>query len=162
MRILAYVSMPAEFRASEPAFKEIARLFRDAIQHAEPRLQVEHIGSTSVPGCGGKGIIDLAVLYPEGLLARAKTVVDELGFQKQGGPEPFPEERPMRVGRVEHNGRLYGIHAHVVALASEEHGELIWFREALIGNATLRQRYEERKRRILATGIHDPIEYCKA
>lgn len=80
MRILKYFSMPAEFRAYDPVVMEVARLLGDAIQDGEPRLQVEHIGSTSVPDCGGKGIIDLAILYPEGLLACARTVLDGPGF----------------------------------------------------------------------------------
>jgi GrpB-like predicted nucleotidyltransferase (UPF0157 family) len=102
------------------------------------------------------------VLYPEGWLSRARGVLDDLGFQKQGGPEPFPESRPMRVGSVEHDGRLFQIHAHVIALDAEESGELIWFREALRASPELCRGYEERKRAILGMGIVDSIEYCKA
>src|SRR6266446_9762377 len=162
MRVLPYFSMPAEFRAYDPEFTEIANLLRGTIQSVEPELQVVHVGSTSVPGCGGKGIIDLAILYPQGLLARARAVLDGLGFQEQGGPEPFPENRPMRVGCVEHDGRPFRIHAHVIALGSEEHGELVWFRETLRGDSALRQSYEERKQAVLAMGIEDRLEYCKA
>jgi len=162
MRILPYLSMPAEFRPYDPEVAETARLIRGAIQSVEPELQVEHVGSTSVPGCGGKGIIDLAILYPQAGLARARAALDGLGFQKQGGPEPFPEDRPMRVGSVEREGRAFQIHAHVIALGSEEHGEMVWFREILRRDPALRQGYEGRKRAILAIGIHDSIEYCKA
>ena len=162
MRILPYSLLPAEFRAYDPEVTGIARLLRDAVSSVEPQLQVEHIGSTAVPGCGGKGIIDLAILYPGGLLARAKAVLDGLGFQKQGGPEPFPEDRPMRVGCVEHAGRPIRIHAHVIALGSEEHGELVWFRDTLRRDPALRQRYEARKQAILAMGIQDPLAYCDA
>ncbi|HWX20541.1 MAG TPA: GrpB family protein [Candidatus Binatia bacterium] len=162
MRVLPYFSMPAEFCAYDPGATEIARLLCGAIQRVEPELQIEHVGSTSVPGCGGKGMIDLAVLYPEGFLARARAVLDGLGFQKQGGPEPFPENRPMRVGCVEHDGCLFRIHAHVIARDSEEHDELVWFRETLRADSALRQCYEARKRAILASGIQDSLEYCKA
>jgi GrpB-like predicted nucleotidyltransferase (UPF0157 family) len=162
MQILPYFSTPAEFRAYDPEVTEVVRLLRSAVQGAEPQLQVEHVGSTSVPGCGGKGIIDLAILYPEGLLGRARAGLDGLGFQKQGGPEPFPENRPMRVGCVEHNGRLFRIHAHVIALGSPEHDELVWFREKLRRDPGLRQRYEARKQAILAMGIQDSLKYCEA
>ena len=67
MHILPYCSRPAEFRAYDPEATEIARLIWSAIQSVEPQLQVEHVGSTSVPNCGGKGIVDLAILYPERL-----------------------------------------------------------------------------------------------
>ena len=162
MRILPYVSRFAEFRAYDPQAAALARFLSSAIRQVEPGLQVEHVGSTSVPGCCGKGIIDLMVLYPEGWLSRASGALDDLGFQKQGGPEPFPESRPMRVGCVEHDGRSFQIHAHVIALDAEESRELIWFREALRASPELCCRYEERKRAILGMGIVDSIEYCKA
>src|SRR6266702_8778622 len=107
MRILPYRSMPAEFRAYDPQVLEVAQLLIATIRRAEPQIKVEHVGSTSVPGCGGKGIVDLAVLYPEDFLERARAILDHVGFQKQGGRDPFPESRPMRVGCVEHDGRLF-------------------------------------------------------
>jgi len=162
MHLLPYRSMPAEFRAYYPQVVEVAHLLIATIRRVEPQLKVEHVGSTSVPGCGGKRIVDLAVLYPEDFLARARAILDHLGFQKQGGREPFPESRPMRVGCVEHDGRPFLIHAHIIALDSDEHRELVFFREALRASSTLRHSYEQRKRAILAMGIRDSIEYCEA
>jgi GrpB-like predicted nucleotidyltransferase (UPF0157 family) len=162
MRILRYFPAPAEFRPYQPQAAEAARRICGAIHRVAPELQVEHIGSTAVPDCGGKGIIDLAVLYRDGCLVPARAVLDGLGFQKQTGPEPFPESRPMRVGSVEHDGHAFRIHAHVVAFGSDEHRQLVWFRDALRASPELRHRYEERKRAILALGINDSHEYCKA
>jgi GrpB-like predicted nucleotidyltransferase (UPF0157 family) len=49
-----------------------------------PALTVEHVGSTSVPGCSGKGVIDLMVVYPPGLLKDTKTLgVKEKGVEKK-------------------------------------------------------------------------------
>ena len=162
MRILLYVSTLAEFHAYNPKVAQVAGMLRDAIQTMAPDLRVEHVGSTSVLGCGGKGIIDLAVLYPDGFLAHARAILDELGFQKQGGRDPFPETRPMRVGCIEHDGQPFLIHAHVIAFGSDEHQGLVWFREALRVSSELRHAYEERKREILASGINDSVEYCLA
>ncbi len=162
MRVLAYFPAPAEYRAYDLRVAEVARRVGDAIQSVAPELQVEHVGSTSVPGCCGKGIVDLAVLYGEGFLDRAKSVLDGLGFQKQGGRDPFPESRPMRVGCIEHAGQPFRIHAHVIAFASDEHHRLLSFRDALRASPELRHTYEARKRAILAMGIHDSHEYCEA
>ena len=156
MRILPYLSMPAEFRAYDPQVVEVAHLLAAALRRVEPKLKVEHVGSTSVPGCGGKGIVDLAVLYPEDFLARARAILDHLGFQKQGGRDPFPESRPMRVGCVEHDGRPFPIHAHIIALDSDEHRELVFFREALRASSTLRHhRRSETSRAALASRLQD-------
>ena len=68
----------------------------------------------------------------------------------------------MRVGAVEHEGQSFRIHAHVIALGSEEHRELVLLREALRASSELRHSYEERKQAILGMGIDDPVDYCKA
>ncbi len=162
MHIGAYFSRAAEFRVYDPAVVGIAEQIGMLIQGKEPKLKVEHVGSTAVPDCGGKGIIDLAVLYPEGLLARAKAVLDELSFHRQSGPEPFPEARPMRVGCVRHKRRRYRVHAHVLALGSEEHEQMVWFRDALRCDAALKHSYEVKKQAILEAGIQDALGYCKA
>jgi GrpB-like predicted nucleotidyltransferase (UPF0157 family) len=50
----------------------------------------------------------------------------------------------------------------VVELDGDEHHAMVWFRDRLRGDAALRQRYEARKQSILAMGINDALEYCKA
>jgi GrpB-like predicted nucleotidyltransferase (UPF0157 family)/mannose-6-phosphate isomerase-like protein (cupin superfamily) len=123
---------------------------------------VEHVGSTSVPGCAGKGVVDLMVLYPPGRLAEARGSLDRLGFQRQEGRDPFPEERPMRVGSVGYEGTLFLLHAHVIAADSPEVAVTRAFRDRLRADPGLADAYVARKREILATGVTDPIDYCVA
>lgn len=162
MRIETYTPSDAKFCPYDRNIIEVASRIAAVIQHQEPKLRVEHVGSTAVPGCGGKGIVDLAVLYPAGLLSRARQVLDNLDFQKQTGREPFPETRPMRVGACRMAGRRYQIHAHVIADGSDEHRKLLRFRDRLRADVELVRRYEKRKRAILASGVVDAIDYCKA
>lgn len=44
-------------------------------------LAIEHIGSTSVPMLGGKGIIDIAVAIDWRHKDATKTILEELGYQ---------------------------------------------------------------------------------
>src|SRR5262249_19917402 len=67
------------------------------IEQAGPWIRAEHIGSTAVPGCAGKGIVDLMALYPARRLAATRDALDSLGFQHQNTGHAFPEDRPMRV-----------------------------------------------------------------
>jgi len=53
MRILAYFSTPAEFRAYDPRVTEVARLLREPSEY-RTTVTGEHVGSTAVPGCDGK------------------------------------------------------------------------------------------------------------
>src|SRR5262249_2257624 len=122
-------------------------------------LTVEHIGSTSVPGCAGKGIIDLMVLYPAGQLEEARRVLADLGFQRQSTRDPFPEDRPMRTGSVQYQGNTFRLHVHVLAKDSSEVEQLRVFRDRLRADAGLVTAYVARKQEIIAGGITDSVEY---
>jgi GrpB-like predicted nucleotidyltransferase (UPF0157 family) len=158
--ITLYNPAPVACRPYDPRFPEVARRLGDLIRGRAPLVEVEHIGSTSVPECEGKGYIDLLVLYPDGALEDAKAALAELGFQPQSSRDPFPEERPMRVGSFNYEGREYAIHAHVVSKNSAEADSLLWFRERLRSDARLRAEYVAEKRRILAQGVTDQLDYC--
>jgi len=73
-----YEKAAATFADYDPRAPQIAELLKHAIEQLEPRIVVEHIGSTAVPGCRGKGIIDLAVTYLADDLEFAKTALDAL------------------------------------------------------------------------------------
>jgi GrpB-like predicted nucleotidyltransferase (UPF0157 family) len=157
-----YTDEPASYHAYDAAAPAVARVLADAITGAEPGLAVEHIGSTAVPGCAGKGVIDLMVLYAPGQLSRAKRALDQLGFQRQTTRDPFPEDRPMRVGVVTHGGKPFRIHAHVLATNAAETAELRAFCDRLRAEPALRSGYESLKRRILAAGVTDSVAYAEA
>ena len=157
-----YEHGPAAFAEYDPRAPQVAQLLIDAIQQRDPRVVVEHIGSTAVPGCRGKGVIDLAVTYNAGDLESAKAAVDGLGFQRQSGRDPWPETRPMRVASVSALGGSFLVHAHVIERNGPEHKILITFRDALRRDSQLRIAYEKNKQEILARGITDSIEYSNA
>jgi GrpB-like predicted nucleotidyltransferase (UPF0157 family) len=162
LRIQPYAPGPAAFRAYDSRWPQVAALLIEAIESQDARLSAEHIGSTSVPECGGKGVIDLIVTYREGDLEAAKFALAALGFHPQHGRDPFPETRPMREGSVTALGATFRIHAHVIVRDGEEHRGLIAFRDALRNDRDLRVAYESEKQRILAAGVTDSLDYCYA
>jgi GrpB-like predicted nucleotidyltransferase (UPF0157 family) len=162
LTILTYRLQPPAYREYDPEAPAVAQAVIALIREKEDHLQIEHIGSTAVPNCAGKGYIDLLVLYPAGLLDAAKQALDALGFQRQQGREPFPEDRPMRTAVVKHRGRDYPVHAHVVAADASEAAVLLKFRDRLRADPALRLAYETEKQRILGTGVTDPSDYANA
>jgi len=124
-------------------------------------LRIEHVGSSAVPGCGGKGTIDFAVVYPDDRLEAVTTILIDLGFERHESRDPFPESRPMLVGGIEHRGALYSIHVHVLPASSPELHELLWFRDRLRSDIALQRAYEAEKVRILAEGVLDGIDYAE-
>lgn len=162
VRIQPYEARPAAFLPYDSRYPEVARLLINAIENKDQRLRVEHIGSTSIPECGGKGVIDLIVTFVDGDLEIAKAALAELGFHAQGGRDPWPESRPMREGAVTAFGSQFNVHAHVIERDGEEHLRLTGFRDALRNDASLRLAYEADKKRILGAGVVDTLDYCNA
>ncbi len=159
--ILEYSAPAPALLEHDPQAAVVAGSIADAIAALDDALRVEHVGSTAVPGCAGKGYIDLLVTYPAGRLEDAKRALSALGFQRQTSRDPFPEERPMRVGSVEHAGRRYPVHAHVVAASDPEAAEMLWFRDRLRADAALVRAYVAEKRRILNEGVADGVDYAE-
>ena len=157
-----YEPGPPEFLPPDPEAAAVAEAVAAYIGAALPACRVEHVGSTAVAGLGGKGIVDLLLLYPPGGLADARDALAALGFQRQTGRDPFPEERPMRTGAVAWAGRRYRLHVHVVAAGDPEAAALLAFRDRLRASAELCAAYERRKREILAAGVRDGVDYSEA
>ena len=160
--IKLYTESAVEYLPYDPESCRVAGLVAKYVTNSDRGLNVEHIGSTAVAGCWGKGIIDLLVGYAPGELSSAQDALERLGFQHRAAPEPFPESRPMPVGNVEHLGRSYRLHAHLVARGASEAQEFLRFRDLLRQNFELRRAYEAEKRAVLARGITAVAEYSRA
>ena len=154
-----YEPLPATCNDHDPRSFEVAKLVADLIESHLPDVKVEHVGSTSVPGCAGKGVVDLMILYPPGRLPEVKDVLKALGFQQQTGRDPFPEERPMRIGSIDYDGTRFRLHAHVIPVDSPEVLELRTFRDRLRGESMLLEQYIALKRKIIAEGVTDSLDY---
>lgn len=158
--IRVYEESPAACHDYDPHAPQAAARVASIINQHLPELIVEHIGSTAVPGCAGKGVVDLQILYPTGRLEATKALLDQLGFQCQHTRDPWPESRPMRLGAFEYDGKWFRLHAHVIAQDSLEAAELRAFRDRLRNDAALLADYVARKRQIIAAGVTDSVDYA--
>jgi GrpB-like predicted nucleotidyltransferase (UPF0157 family) len=161
LTIGAYEVRPVACRDYDPRAAEVARQVGGLIHDHLPRVFVEHVGSTSVPGCEGKGIVDLLVPVPQGEMDAVKELLERLGFQRQSTPDPFPEDRPTRVGSVVHCGETFLLHVHCVPAESDEVDQTRFFRACLRADPYLVQAYVAKKREIIAGGVTDGAEYCR-
>jgi len=157
--ISRYEEAPAACHDYDPRAPQVAAFIARAINRHSADVSIEHIGSTSVPSCAGKGVIDLMVIYPEGRLETVKTLLDALGFQRQSTRDPFPESRPMRIGSIEYDGTVFRIHAHVIAADSPEPEGLRLFRDRLRADPKLLADYVARKKMIIRSGVTDSVDY---
>lgn len=149
--ILPYFERPAAFCEHDP--RTLA---------AAARIPgFEHAGSTSVPGCPGKGILDGIVAYEPGAIDTTVARLRALGFQKQPGRDPWPDSRPMLVGSIAHEGAIFRIHAHVLETGCSEIEEMRAFRDHLRADPALLKAYAAAKRSIVDAGITDSLDYCE-
>ena len=156
-----YESRPAVCRDYDPRAANVARLVAAMIRDDLPQVQVEHVGSTSVFGCAGKEIVDLMIPVPDGEMENVKEILDRLGFQRQTNRDPFPEDRPLRVGSLVHDGEVFLLHVHVIPANSPEIDDLRFFRTCLRADPDLLNAYVARKREIIASGVTDSLDYCR-
>jgi GrpB-like predicted nucleotidyltransferase (UPF0157 family) len=119
------------------------------IRSVRPDLHVEHIGSTSVPGLPGKGIVDLGTEADPAEIPAITAAMYELGFGPQPGPDPWPPTRPMHVGSVIEDGVEYRIHFHVHPRGTGDLAKDLRFRDALRGDALLVEGYARIKQGIV-------------
>ncbi|MCL2280483.1 GrpB family protein [Candidatus Saccharibacteria bacterium] len=125
-----------------------------------PKVLITHIGSTAVPGLGGKGIIDIVVGVPK--QSDLHIVANELA---QNGyffdlDNENPEDRIFLASR-EHNSTLGDYHIHVVVKNGDEWNQLIFFRDSLRNNEKLRNEYIDLKEKLFTTTGADREKYKK-
>lgn len=152
----------AEYHDWNPRYPEVVQALLADVGKLPHSVTFEHVGSTAIAQCGGKGIIDLLALYPDGALDEVKSWLLRLGLGRQG-PEfsrAWPESRPMYLGRYRYCGQPMLIYVHVVCSSSDEVRRFREFRDLLRSHPALVAEYCSLKRQILAEGISDTDEYA--
>ena len=156
-----YITVAAAHHEWDPECPIVAAEICREVQNAVgDRRRVEHVGSSSVPGMPGKNIIDLALEAEPGDVPGFVTALVEIGWQRQTEPWAHPATRPMLYGAFDRSGRRHLSHLHIVGAAEFE--SMVRFREALRADPALRDRYAERKREVLASGVTEGHLYADA
>lgn len=145
-----YEDPAAAFLPADERCPAVARLVAGLVRGRLPGAPVEHVGSTAVPGCPGKGVVDLMLPYAPGELDAVRSAVEGLGFQLHLGRDSFPPERPVFVGTLAHDGVPFRLHLHLIPAADPEVAAQRRFRDALRADPTLVAAYAARKRAVLA------------
>ena len=114
----------------------------------EVARQIEHVGSTSVPGLAGKPTIDIAVGVDRlDVVPRDVEPMAAAGFVLQSD-----EDRPWERRFVKGDEFPRAVIVHVVEWHGPKWREFIRFRDALRADPRLAAEYAELKRRLLGRG----------
>lgn len=157
-----YKKLQATFHPYDHRAPEVAEHLKKLIELYMPEVTIDHIGSTAIPGCLGKGIVDLVALYPNGLLDVVKAQLSAMGFQRQGKEfrNRFPDTRPIMMGTFEYDNTSFLVYVHVIHETSYEAVRMRIFRDRLCNNPELLSAYiAEKKRIIFKEGVTDTEDY---
>ena len=149
-------------------FKPYSEIFPELFDDEKERITrsigtaalIEHVGSTAIPGLGGKGIIDIAIAVDKGDLETVSKQLQDLGYEFRptfSTPErlyfviylPDPEEETRRY------------HIHLTDPKSNEWKELVGFRDYLRSHPEEVQEYADMKRKAAIEANHDGVKYRK-
>ncbi|RFA07190.1 hypothetical protein B7R21_16500 [Subtercola boreus] len=117
------------------------------------RTDIEHIGSTSVPGLAAKPIVDIVV------------TVDDITAEEDYLPALLAAGYELRVREPGH--RLVrtperDVHVHIYERNAPAVGEYLLLRDHLRGDPRDRALYESTKRELLSRQWNDMNEYAEA
>jgi GrpB-like predicted nucleotidyltransferase (UPF0157 family) len=146
------------YRADWPnSFEQERRVLREHIgRHV---LDIQHVGSTAVPGLDAKPIIDIAVgLASLSVIPRCRQPLCGLGYIDRGdsgtdGGYLFVKESAPEV-------RTH--HLHMVTMDDPQWSNYLRFRDMLRADDDLRTRYSELKNRLQEQVAQDRTAYTKA
>lgn len=140
-------------RNSPKIFKKEKRRISKAIGVND----IHHIGSTAVPGLGGKGIVDIMIGIKD--WKKAKIIIGKL---KAIG---FKHIHPKEKGRIflskHRQATPDNIHLHLVKKDSKQYQELLAFRDYLRKNKKEVKRFFKLKKEWLKEAKGDRVKYNK-
>jgi GrpB-like predicted nucleotidyltransferase (UPF0157 family) len=111
-------------------------------------IKVEHIGSSAVPGLGGKRVIDMMVLCEKRLMSEVVRLLESSGYKfiPAEGRGTFPE-RYFISGWFPYKKSKFHVHYHITFSGSSEHHDKLIFRDYLRRHGDSAEQYYELKSR---------------
>ena len=150
------------FRPYDPKFPEyfsrhekvLRKLFGEAVK-------IEHMGSTSVPGLGGKGFIDIAIGVPsQADLDNAATIMLAAGYNFEpaaGTSTRFYYDCEF----IDDHGEVSMYHFHLTYIESEDWIKIVVFRDFLRNNEWARKEYAAIKDFAAKESNQERVKYVK-
>jgi GrpB-like predicted nucleotidyltransferase (UPF0157 family) len=123
-------------------------------------IKIEHVGSSAVPGLGGKGIIDIAIFTPKNKLKTYILGLRELGF-KETIDHPADNRRIFMQMVTKEKGKERRVHVHL-ALTNTFWDSFISFRDYLRKNKKVRDEYARIKKQGAKFAKGDAKKYRKS
>lgn len=137
------------YRPYNPIFPELFKKEKERIQKVLGNsIQIEHIGSTAVPGLGGKGVIDISISTPKENWPDIYSKLESLGYSYKEKDEERENEKLFFMASrpdKELGTRIY--HIHLTYPGSIELKRSLGFRDFLKTHSKEKEEYAEIKKK---------------
>lgn len=134
------------FKPYSSQFPQLFLIEKERIaSYLEVACEIEHVGSTAVPGLGGKGIIDIAIGVTKETMAKAEQALEELGYNFK--PNASTEDRSVFVLDLPSlSGTSHRYHLHLTYPESSDWIGFLQFRDHLRNHPDALEEYANKKR----------------
>jgi GrpB-like predicted nucleotidyltransferase (UPF0157 family) len=142
------------FRKYKPVYKKYFTKEKLNLKKAlGTKVVIAHIGSTAVPGLGGKGIVDIAVGIVWAKHLAVKKELSQSGYEYRATGS-VPNRDFFRKDYI-YAGRVRRVHLHVMQYLGKDWQRVIGFRDFLRTHPKAVKEYEKLKKQavIKAKGV---------
>jgi len=143
-------------------FKQIKNIIQNVLEGIQ--IQIEHVGSTSIPDLSAKPIIDIDIIYLDlNAFSKIKAQLSKIGYYHNGDQGVSQREVFIRKDDVNIHPILDKIRHHLYACPSDsvELNRHILFRDFLIKNDWAKIEYESLKFKIAKETDQDHKLYAE-
>jgi GrpB-like predicted nucleotidyltransferase (UPF0157 family) len=160
--LAAAISEPVELRAYDPAWPSTFETERERLRSVLPGrfIDIQHVGSTAVPGLLAKPIID--ILAGVESIAAAQSLVTSLCVSGYTTSHEFNSTLHDRRWFMRWADGRRTHHLHVVVHKGELWDQWLRFRDALRGSPELAKRYADLKADLAVQHASDREAYTAA
>lgn len=123
----------------------------------DSKFIIEHIGSTSVPNLGGKGIVDIAIGI-EKFSSMANDYVNRMVESGRHYKKTAGSKKRMFLSDKDLNNKDVKFHYHIMPIKSKELIDTIVFRDFLRNHSDALKEYFKLKKNLVANS-NGPKEY---
>jgi GrpB-like predicted nucleotidyltransferase (UPF0157 family) len=148
----------------KPYDESFPKIFEEEKRRLEKYLtshyQLEHFGSTSIPGLGGKGIIDIFLVVSEEDLPKILNEVERAGYDFR--PSSGTDERFVCVREITNTaGSKERFHLHITHSNNRDYKKDIAFRDYLRTHPEDMNKYAKTKKSAAEKANQSKEEYMR-
>lgn len=144
------------FKKYDPYFPKLFLEEKERLGKAlGEKVFIEHVGSTAVPGLGGKGIVDIAIGVEKNLFSKTWKSLKDLGYEFK--PNAGTEKRLFF--QTKRENQVY--HIHLTDISVDEWKRMLAFRNYLKTHPKEAKEYAEAKMKAAKESGQDKDTYMK-